>query len=422
MPKSKSAAKYGPVAKLNFIQAVMRAKGLTATDKVVATTMLEYVNNDTGRILVTEETLILETGLSKATVGQRSLPRLEQKGWFTVVRRGYQSRKRKRASIYLPNWTKAAEERARQKAAARGRKDADERELAEYQNDADLHQNDGEAFHQNDAVETQNDADLHQNDASFHQNDGDSLLSFLFYSLSPIVSRLADKKTHTREREKVGGEEVAREDNHDGGDGYAQPATRDDGTPEIVLHGVEDADIDLFSSLAGTNPGTRVEGAAGTNPATGMNPDPRTDVEPPVAPIPHSAVGPPFPPAAEAFSTFWELCRKQVKKTAARRAFDAAVAKGIDEDGETVTAATLIEGMRTWAAWRNEKGESVDYDPTPAAWIEGECWKDRHQPDPQTPAANQVQENKIERMKRVTRRGLDPTPYIMPPTSSRKDN
>jgi hypothetical protein len=71
--------------------------------------MMQYVNNKTGRITITHETLIRESLLGKTAV-RLALNEAEQQNIFKVIRRGKQSATNKYANIYMPRWTEVAEE------------------------------------------------------------------------------------------------------------------------------------------------------------------------------------------------------------------------------------------------------------------------------------------------------------------------
>jgi hypothetical protein len=399
--------RIGLADKWNFVQAVMRDKHLTPSDKVLIATMVEYTDKDTGRCIIGSETLIRETGLGHSTVEERSIPRLEEQTWFAVFRQGYDTDKmRRRPNIYMFNWQKAAEERARQRAAAKERRAAKEGELRELEQKAYPHFEVSES--QNEVSESQNEVSESQNEVSESQNEGASHYTFPFLfpiSLSHCVCPIEKADTHKKERDRgIGKGEVYRGNNSE------LPTHDADGvggeqTPETVKNDVARTDTDASNDpclgsatsshdnpdtiLTGHDPDTirtghRLDNDAIPTPDAGHGGDCRR--QPSYGHGGHSQSNPTtvHPPSADdgAFRAFWSLCRKQVKKPEARSAFRAAVRKGTDSDGETVTADTLVDGMRNWAAWRNAAGESVDYDPTPANWIAEEGWKDRHKPEP----------------------------------------
>src|SRR6516225_3274448 len=105
---TKRFCKYGPVDKLKFLAIINRME-IRSSTKVVIGVMLEYVNNSTGRITVTHETLIRESLLGKTAV-RLALKEAEHQDIFKVVRRGKQSATKKYANIYMPSWNEVEKE------------------------------------------------------------------------------------------------------------------------------------------------------------------------------------------------------------------------------------------------------------------------------------------------------------------------
>ena len=106
--RTKTSCKYGPVDKLKFLAVINRME-IRSSTKVVIGVMLEYVNNSTGRITVTHETLIRESLLGKTAV-RLALKEAEHQDIFKVVRRGKQSATKKYANIYIPSWNEVEKE------------------------------------------------------------------------------------------------------------------------------------------------------------------------------------------------------------------------------------------------------------------------------------------------------------------------
>src|SRR6516165_9406508 len=115
--RTKTLRKYGPVDKLKFLAVINRME-IRSSTKVVIGVMLEYVNNSTGRITVTHETLIRESLLGK-TAGRLALKEAEHQDIFKVVRRGKQSATKKYANIYMPSWNEVEKEYGNGKNARR---------------------------------------------------------------------------------------------------------------------------------------------------------------------------------------------------------------------------------------------------------------------------------------------------------------
>jgi hypothetical protein len=71
--------------------------------------------------------------------------------------------------------------------------------------------------------------------------------------------------------------------------------------------------------------------------------------------------------AASAFERFWVIYPKRVAKEAARRAFAAAIKRGVD-------AEALVAGAQRYAVER--KSQNPKYTKHPATWLNGGCWED----------------------------------------------
>jgi hypothetical protein len=69
----------------------------------------------------------------------------------------------------------------------------------------------------------------------------------------------------------------------------------------------------------------------------------------------------------EAFAKFWAAYPKRVSKGHARKAWDAAIKRGVDPE-------TMIAAAQSYAVQRQD--EEPRYTKHPATWINGACWDD----------------------------------------------
>lgn len=70
----------------------------------------------------------------------------------------------------------------------------------------------------------------------------------------------------------------------------------------------------------------------------------------------------------EGFADFWSAYPRRVAKGQARKAYAAALGK--------VSAGTILDGARRYAAECTKVGTEARYIKHPATWLNGECWSD----------------------------------------------
>ena len=318
MTDKENKRRYGPVARWDFINAVIRSRGVTGGAIKVLTTILDHTNKDTGRAWISYETLIRETRCGNKTV-ERSITSLERQEWFKVHRLGYDpTAKRFRASVYLPNWEKAAKTREQQRTEVRERKAAEEQAIQ--------------------ALEREMAENAHKSLRSFCPKSGQNV--------------------------QPSGQNVS-------GSGQKERATR------LSVPGYLDSDISLSAGAAerecvppfenqeaGRQADNRTTADSGSAPVSNNDP---AHQSPPGEPLVRST------PAADAFDRFCAVYPKRINRKKTQAAWATAVTKA---DPEVIIATAKRYAAYLTGTNNNDPALATRFATKPWEWLDDERWND----------------------------------------------